>query len=295
MPNNFILSCESTADMPFSYMESRNIPVLFYTYSVNENEYTDNMSRSNKATEEFYKMLSDGVFPKTTQINLFKYKEFFKELLNKGDLLHIAFGSGMTASVNGAIAAAEELREEYPERKIIVIDSTCSCTGYGLLTEIAANMRDNGKGIEETAEFIEGIKHNIHHQFFSTDLKFFKKSGRVSWGVAAVGSVLGICPLMRLDINGKIVAYDKVRGKKSAVSQTVREIKEHIVSEGEFADTLYISHSNCIDLANATAEEIKKEIPALKKKIEFFEIGDVVASHCGPGTVAVFFVGDKRQ
>ena len=294
MNSSFILSCESTADLPYSYMNGRNVSVLFYTYCIDGREYTDDMKRNANASAQFYKLLESGKMPKTSQINEYRYEEYFEELLKKGDVLHISFGSGMTPSVKNAERAAETVRERFPERKITVIDSLCSCAGYGLLVDMVADMRDSGKTLEETAEYTESIKGKIQHQFFSTDLKYFRRSGRVSGPAAAVASVLGICPIMHLDENGKIVAYDKVRGVKNAVQRTVSEVIENADNNKNYNGKFFIAHSNCEDLAKQTAEQIEKNIKGLKGKIKIFDIGMIIASHCGPGTVAAFFVGSQK-
>ena len=135
MQENYILSCESTVDLPYSYVSKRNIPVLFYSYTIDGQEYPDDMGRDPEALPKFYRFLEEGKMPSTSQTNVFKYKEFFTELLEKGDVLHIAFGSGMTPSVSNALKAADMLREEFPNRKIIVVDSLCSSAGYGLLVD----------------------------------------------------------------------------------------------------------------------------------------------------------------
>ena len=292
MSENYILSCESTVDLPYSYVAGRNIPVLFYTYTVDGKEYEDHMVRTKEAYDRFYKFLDDGFLPRTSQINEFKYTEYLENLLQKGDVLHIVFGTGMTTSYLGAISAAEALREKYPERKLIVIDSTCSCTGYGLLVDIAADLRDEGKSIEEVAAWVENHKHKIGHQFFSTDMKFFRRSGRVSGVAATVASVLGICPLMCLNYDGKIVAYEKVRGVKKTIIKTVDEVVAHI--EKEPKHKIYISNSNCRELASEVKALIEKRLPQYKNNIHECQIGSIITAHCGPGTVAVFFVGDDR-
>ena len=144
MERRFTLSCCSTVDLPYSYMESRDIPVLFYTYVVDGVEYEDDMGRDPEALPRFYRFLQEGKLPQTSQINVATYMTFFEELLQKGDLLHIAFTSGQSGSVHNAFLAAEELRQKYPDRKLIVIDSLCSSSGYGLLVDSAADMRDGG-------------------------------------------------------------------------------------------------------------------------------------------------------
>ena len=227
METSFILSCESTIDLPYSYCEARGIPVLFYSYQVDGVSYEDDMGRDPAALPRFYGFLDVGKLPTTAQLNEFQYESFFDALLQQGDVLHIAFGSGMTASVQNAMLAAESLREKYPERKLVVIDSLCSSSGYGLLVDGAADLRDAGKSMDEIADWTMAMRQNVHHQFYSTELKFYRRSGRMSGAAAAIGTVLGICPIMRLDDKGRIIAYDKVRGKKNAVARTVETMKRH--------------------------------------------------------------------
>ena len=231
MSEKFILSCESTVDLPYDYVTGRNISVLFYTYQIDGTEYVDNMGRDKKELERFYEFIKKGKVPTTSQINEYTYFDYFDNLLAKGDVLHIAFGSGMTPSVNNARKAAETLKEKYPDRKLIIVDSLCSCCGYGLIVDSVADYRDTGANLEETAKYAEENCTRICHQFFSTDIKYFKRSGRVSGPAATVASILGICPIMHLDLKGKIVAYDKARGKKNAVNATVNEILEQAGEE----------------------------------------------------------------
>ena len=294
--SKFILSCESTVDLPYKRVADRNLPILFYTYVVDGVEYIDDMGKDPNSIPNFYKMLDEGKMPSTSQINVFRYTEFFENLLNEteGDICHIAFGSGLTPSVNNAKEAAAALSEKYPDRKIEVIDTLCASSGYGLFVDILADMRDAGKSMEEIIEWAEANKGKMHHQFFSTDMKFFKRSGRVSGPVATVASILGICPIMHLDHTGHIIAYSKVRGKKAAIEATVKEMRTHAENGSDYSGKCYISNSNCVDMANETAEAIKTAFPKIES-IEIFDIGTIIASHCGPGTVAVFFMGDQRK
>ena len=143
---------------------------------------------------------------------------FFEEQLRQGsDLLHIALGSGMTTSVDNAMTAAELVRERFPDRKVVVIDSICSSSGYGMLVDYAADMRDAGRTMDEVAGWVEANRHDVHHQFYSTELRYYQRSGRMSGPAAAIATVLNICPIMRLDDRGRIIAYEKVRGKKRAL------------------------------------------------------------------------------
>ena len=295
MADSFILSCESTVDLPYSYVSGRDIPVLFYSYLVDGKEYIDDMGRDPEALPHFYEMLKNGALPSTSQLNTFQYTEFFEELLEKGDLLHIAFGSGMTGSVKNAMEAAEALRAKYPERRLIVIDSLCSSSGYGLLVDMAADMRDRGESMEDIAAWLEQNRNKVHHQFFSTDLKYFKRSGRVSGAAATVGAILNICPIMRLDDKGRIIAYDKVRGKKNAIRETLRTMEAHVQDGVNYAGKCFVCHSNCPTEAEETKAAVQARFPHIAGDIRICDIGTIIASHCGPGTVAVFFMGDERQ
>ena len=217
MNGQFVLSCESTVDLPYSYVSGRDIPVLFYSYLVDGREYVDDMGRDPQALPGFYAMLNAGHMPSTSQLNTYQYLEFFDALARQGDVLHVAFGSGMTASVKNAWEAAEEIRRKYPNRRIEVVDSLCSSSGYGLLVDYAADLRDAGRSLEETLAWLQENCRSVHHQFYSTDLKYYRRSGRMSGAAATVGAILNICPIMRLNRAGKIIAYDKVRGRKNAI------------------------------------------------------------------------------
>ena len=294
--SEFILSCESTVDLPYKRVADRNIPILFYTYVVDGVEYIDDMGKAPDSIPNFYKMLDEGKMPSTSQINVFRYTEFFEKLLDetKGDICHIAFGSGLTPSAKNAKDAAAALNEKYPDRKIVVIDTLCASSGYGLFVDTLIDMRDAGKSMDEIIAWAEENKSKMHHQFFSTDMKFFKRSGRVSGPVATVASILGICPIMHLDDTGHIIAYSKVRGKKAAIETTVKEMLKHAENGSDYTGKCYISNSNCLELAKETADAIKAAFPKIDS-VEIFEIGTIIGSHCGPGTVAVFFMGDERK
>ena len=290
----FILSCESTVDLPYRYVRERNIPVLFYTWSAQGVEHPDDMGRDPQALSRFYELLSKGVLPSTSQLNQQQYLEFFDDLLRQGDVLHIAFGTGMTGSYNNADAAAREIRGKYPGRKLIVIDSLCSSSGYGLLTDCAADLRDEGRSIEETAAWVMENRHRVHHQFYSTDLSFYRRSGRISIGAAIMGTMLGICPIMRLDDRGRIIAYSKTRGRKHALAETLRAMEAHAVGGTSYSGKCFVCHSNCPREAEDAKAALKARFPNIRGDIRICDIGTIIASHCGPGTVAVFFFGDER-
>lgn len=292
--DTFQLSCESTVDLPFAYVSSRNIPVLFYSYTVDEQVYPDDMGRDPKALPMFYGFLETGKLPSTSQLNEFQYEEYFSALLEKGDVLHIAFGSGMTGSVQNAMAAAEQLREKFPQRKILVVDSLCSSAGYGLLVDGAADLWDTGASMETVYQWVMENRKRVHHQFFSTDLKYYRHSGRISGSAATLGAILNICPIMRLDDTGHIIAYDKVRGKRKAIQKTLDTMQEHAENGVDYAGKCWICHSNCLEDALLTRDALCERFPHIQGEIRICDIGTIIASHCGPNTIAVFFFGDER-
>lgn len=292
---SFVLSCESTVDLPFSYVSSRNIPVLFYSYMVDGIPYEDDMGRNPGALRQFYQFIKEGKLPETSQLNEYAYLQFFEENLKKGDILHIAFGTGMTQSVGNALLAVEELRKKYPDRRIIIIDSLCSSSGYGLLVDYAADLRDAGRSMDEVAEWVLTHRQKVHHQFFSHQLDFYRRSGRMSGPAAMLASVLNICPIMRLDDAGKIIAYDRVRGKKNAIRITVDTMEKYAENGRAYSGKCFICHSDCREEALKTLDAVRERFPNISEEIRVCDIGTIIASHCGPGTVAVFFLGDTRQ
>ena len=200
----------------------------------------------------------------------------------------------MTTSARNAEAAAAMLREKYPDRRIEVVDSLCSSSGYGLLVDYAADLRDQGASMDEVLEWVMAHRQRIHHQFFSTELKYYRRSGRMSGAAATVGTILSICPIMRLDDGGRIIAYDKVRGKKSAIQRTMDTMEQHVQDGREYSGKCFICHSNCLQDAEATKAAVQERFPNISGDIRICNIGTIIASHCGPGTVAVFFLGDER-
>ena len=294
MSEPYILSCESTVDLPYSYVAGRNIPVLFYSYTIDGETFVDDMLRDPDALPHFYALLNAGKFSNTSQINTYDYETYFDEQLQKGDLLHIVFGSGMTASVRNAEEAADSMRKKYPDRKLIVIDSLCSSSGYGMLVDEAADRRDAGMSMEDLADWVIENRKYIHHQFYSTDLKYFRRGGRVSGPAAMIGTLLSICPIMRLDDRGRIIAYDKVRGKKNALRVTLEAMEAHAQNGTNYSGKCFICHSNCLTEALETKRAIEEKFPHIRGGVRICDIGTIIASHTGPDTVAVFFMGDAR-
>ncbi len=294
MKYDFILSCESTVDLPYDYVSGRDISVIFYNYVIDGVEYLDDMGRDPNGLSNFYAQIKAGKLPSTSQINIARYEEYFEELIEKGDVLHIAFGTGLTPSYNNAVTAAEMVRERHPDRKLVVVDSLCGCVGYGIFVDSAADMRDKGASIDEIEKWLYDNRYNVQHQFFSTDVTMFKRSGRVSGPIGTIASVLGICPIMRLNKAGQIINYTKARSKKIAIKMTVDEVMAHIRDGKNYNDKFYIGHSNCLEIAKETRQAFLEYFADAEERIKIVNIGTIIASHCGEGTVAIFFYGDER-
>lgn len=295
MNQNYIFSCESTADLPYDYLKERNVEIIFYSYLINGTLYEDNMGRSKEASDKFYQLIDEGHLPSTSQINKYQYLDYFEKLIKNSDnVLHIAFSSGLTPSINNAKEAAKELMEENPNKNIIVIDTKCGASGYGLLMDYVLDMRDKGESIENIIKWINENSNKVHHHFFSTDLRLFRRSGRVSNLSAFVGTILGICPIMHLNKSGKIIAHAKARGKRGAANMILNQMKEHAQNDLEYDGKCYISHANFLEEALFLKSKIESEFKNIKE-IQIHEIGNIIGSHCGPGTIALFFMGDERE
>ena len=208
--------------------------------------------------------------------------------------MHIAFGTGMTQSAVNAQRAAETIRGEFPDRKLVVIDSLCSSSGYGMLVDYAADMRDRGCTMEETEKWVMENRKNVHHQFYSTQLEHYRRSGRMTGATAMIATILGICPIMRLDDRGRIIAYSKARGKANAIRTTVDTMEKHAKGGRDYSGKCWICHSRCPEDAERTKKTVAERFPHIDGDIRICDIGTIIASHCGPGTVAVFFLGDER-
>ena len=197
--------------------------------------------------------------------------------------------------MNSARIAQEELQEEYPDRKIYVVDSFAASSGHGLLVDKAANLKKEGMGIDELRDWVEENKLNVHHWFYSTDLTFFIKGGRVSKGAGLVGNMLGICPLLNVDFEGRLIPREKIRGKKKVMLRTLELMKEHAQDGLDYSGKCFISHSDMEAGAEALAAMIEEAFPNLDGKVEIYPIGPTIGCHTGPGTIALFFWGDKRE
>lgn len=292
--SNYILTCCSTADMPYEFFKKRNIPFICYHYNMDGKEYSDDLGQT-MSFEEFYSRIAAGAMPTTSQVNVRQFIDFFEPFLKEGkDILHITLSTGLTGTYNSARIASEELLQKYPERKFFIVDSLGASSGYGLLTDAAADMRDNGASIEELYAWLEENKLKVHHWFFSTDLSHYKRGGRISATSAAVGTLLNICPLLNMSYDGKLIPRMKIRGKKRVINEIVHMMELHAQNGTGYSGKCFICNSACYEDARKVADLVEEKFPNLNGSVMINSIGTVIGSHTGPGTVALFFFGDKR-
>lgn len=293
--SDFILSCCSTADLSKEHFQKRDIRYVCFHFEIDGVSYPDDLGES-MDFHEFYKKMADGAMTKTSQVNVDEYVTYFEEFLKEGkDILHLCLSSGISGTVNSAMIARDDLQEKYPDRKIYVIDSLAASAGLGLFMDMLADMRDEGKSIDELKEYAEENRLYIHHWFFTTNLTYLVRGGRVTKTAGFVGNLLNICPLLNVNDEGKLIAREKIRTPKKVIRAAVEKMKEHALNGADYDGKCYISHSDCIDYVNEEVALIEEAFPKLKGKVNVSYIGTTIGSHTGPGTVALFFFGkDKR-
>lgn len=292
--NDYIISCCSTADLSKEHFEQRSIQYICFHYELDGKQYSDDLGQS-ISFDDFYTAMQNGADTRTSQINAEEFEEYFEPFLKAGkDILHLCLSSGITGVVNSANIAKDNLLERYPDRKIYIVDSLAASSGFGLLMDKVADLRDEGMDIDTLYTWIEENKSKLQHWFFSTDLTFYVKGGRVSKTSGFVGNMLNICPLLHVDGEGKLIPKYKIRTKKKVIEAIVEQMKTYADNRMEYADKCYISNSFCYDDARAVADLVEKNFPNLKEKVLINNIGTTIGSHTGPGTVALFFWGDKR-
>lgn len=293
--NSFVLTCCSTVDMPKEYFAENNLPCISYHYIIDGEEYLDDCGQS-IPFDEFYERIRNGAMPTTSQINASEFGQFFEQFLKEGkDVLHISMSSGISGTCNSAFNAATEMREKYPERTILVVDSLAASAGYGLLVDSLVTMRDNGATIEETYQFAEENKLKVHHWFYSTDLTHFKRGGRISAAAATIGNILNLCPFMNVDYKGALIVREKIRGKKKVLLHSYKTMEALAQGGKDYSGKCFISTADCYDEACQLAKIIEENMPNLDGKVQISSIGTVIGSHTGPGTVALFFWGTQRM
>jgi DegV family protein with EDD domain len=292
---DYVLTCCSTADMPINFFEERDIPYVCFHFTMDGKTYPDDLGQS-MPFDEFYKRLAEGSQSKTSQVNVAEFKNFFEPFLKEGkDILHVSLSSAISGAYNSAKIASAELMEQYPQRKVEIVDSRGASSGYGLFMDRLADVRDQGASFKELHQWALENRLFVHHWFFSTDLSFYVSGGRISKTEGMLGTLLKICPLLNMDAAGHLVPREKVRSKKKVIQRIVQKMTEHAEDGLDYSGKCFISHSACYEDARAVADMIEGSFPNLDGKVRINNVGTVIGSHTGPGTVALFFVGDERK
>lgn len=290
----YCISCCSTADLTKEYFDKRGIRYVCFHYELGGTDYLDDLGQTMPPAELYRRMLA-GEDVKTSQVSIGEYADFFRKIFDEGkDILHLTLSSGISGSYNSACIAAEQVREEYPNRKIYVVDSLAASSGYGLLVDTLADRRDAGESIDELYAWVCENKKKLQHWFFTSDLTFFIRGGRVSKAAGFLGGMLGICPLLNVDYEGHLTAREKVRTKKKVIQRIVQKMEENAEGGLAYSGKCYICQSECMDDAKAVAMLVESRFPNLNGKVEIYPIGATIGSHTGPGTVALFFWGKER-
>ena len=293
--SDYVINCCTSADLSKEHFEKRNIAYICMQYELDGVAHKDDLGES-MGYDEFYQAMVDGASTKTSQVNADEYEQFFDSVLSQGkDLIHLCLSGGITGSVNSANIAMEECKEKYPDRKIYVVDSMAASSGFGLLVDRLADLRDAGKTIDEVYDYVMENRLKVHHWFFSTDLTFYIRGGRVSKPAGYIGNMLNICPLLNVDYEGRLIPRMKIRTKKKAIQVTAEKMFELADDGTEYDQKCFISHSACYEDARTLADLIEAHFPKLKGKVEIFPIGMTIGAHTGPGTIALFFFGPKRE
>ncbi len=293
--SDYILSCCSTADLSKEHFESLDINYICFHYKLGNKEYSDDLGES-ISFEEFYKRMEEGEETSTSQINVTEYLKYFEKFLKEGkDILHICLSSGISGSYNSALNASKIAMQRYPERKVYVADSLGASSGYGLLMDKLAALKKEGMGISELYLWTEENKLRVHHWFFSTTLKYYIRGGRISKPAGTIGELLGICPLLNMDDGGRLTPRAKIRSRKKVIEAIVKQMEENAENGKNYSGKCYICQSASMDDAAAVAKLVEEQFPNLDGKPLINNIGTTIGSHTGPGTVALFFWGKRRE
>ena len=287
---DFVLMTDNMADLPDSYLKENEVEEMSLSYMLDGITYS---KENSLPYPEFYDKMRKGSMPTTSQVNPEEAKEKFLEVLEKGhDIVHIAFSSGLSGSCNSTRIAAAEIMEEHPEYKVCVVDSLCASLGQGLLVHKAVQLKKQGKGMEEIVDWLENNKLHLCHVFTVDDLNHLYRGGRVSRTAAFLGTLANIKPMLHVDNEGRLIPLSKVRGRKKSINTLVSMMDERIGSYREENDEIFISHGDCLEDAEYLKKLIEEKFGIQSFLIDY--VGPTIGAHSGPGTLALFFMGEKR-
>ncbi len=291
MEQNYIVATASTADRTREYLEEHKIPFISYNYVLGDESYEDDCLDSTR--DEVYKKMRNGQILTTSAINTYSYKEFFEGLIKQGkDVIFLDMTWKISASYKFCDEAIAELKEEYPDRRIINVDTRCVSGGLGLLVEKVIELYEAGESMQTVLDWIEENKLKIAHRFTVDDLTWLKRGGRVSNASALIGTLLSIKPVLYVDNEGALVAISKARGRKKALAEIIAGVISDIKNPDGMV--IRINHADCLEDAEFVKEQILATYPSIKE-ISINNLGVVIGAHTGPGLLAVFYMTDERK
>lgn len=286
----FKITTDSTADLPEEYMKEHDISCMNLSYILEGVTYGHGVELDWK---EFYRMMREGKMPTTSQVNPEEAKEFFEEAVKKDkEILCLSFSSGLSGTYNSARLAAEEVMKEHGDCRIIVIDTLCASLGEGLLVHKAVCLRNQGKSIDEVADWVNAHILNLVHAFTVDDLNHLHRGGRVSKAAAVLGTLAGIKPKLHVDDEGHLILIGKVRGRKKSLVTLVDYMEEKVGSYRDENDIVFISHGDSLEDAEIVRDMVKERFGIQNFIIN--RVGPTIGTHSGPGTIALFFMGESR-
>lgn len=287
---DFKIITDTTADLPESYIQENGLGIMVLPYIVDGVSYGGEQKME---VREFYDRMRNGMMPTTSQVNPETAKAYLNSFLEESrQLLVLSFSSGLSGTCGNVNLAAREIMEERPDCRIVVVDTLCASLGEGLLVHKAVQLKKQGKSLEETAQWVEAHKENLVHVFTVDDLFHLHRGGRVSKATAIVGTLAGIKPLLHVDEEGHLTAVGKVRGRKKSLQALVDMMEKQVGSWRDQNDCIFISHGDCAEDADYVRQLVQERFGV--KDFLINEIGPTIGTHSGPGTVALFFMGDAR-
>lgn len=290
---NYIIATSSTSDLPRTYLEERRIPFISYTYTIGDKLYEDDCREETRLA--VYRGMRGGDRLKTSMINEYVYYDFFRSIVDTGkDLIYLDMSQKMSVSFTNANKAAEMIREEYPDRRIYVMDTLCISGGLGTLVDNMVRRMEDGMGYDELIAWGEANKLRIAHRFTVDDLNYLKEGGRVSNASALVGSLLSVKPVLYVPDGGTLDVAKKVRGRKAALANIIDGVKRDLQEAGDENVEIHILHADCASDAEYVRDQVKASCPQAGE-ISISGLGVVIGAHCGPGLLAIFYFCNGRR
>lgn len=292
---DYILSSESTIDLDPEFVRELDVSILNANYELNGQTYIDDFGQS-LDMKEFYDNMRDGATPTTSRINTNEYIEYFRPILEEGkDIIHLCLSSGMSSQFDSLQMAFEQLKEEFPERKMYAVDSVMASAGFGMLTAKLAFLRDGGMDIDSLYKWAEDNKRHVINYTSNENLEYVARGGRISKTAASIGGMLHISPLIEVDDTGHMIVTSKVRTRKKLLKTIVDKMEYNAIDGLDYNDQIYISHADNIEIVEEIIELIKDRFKNLDQEIKVSNIGPTIGSHIGPGAFSVFYWGDERM